>query len=182
MIAEWFQTAWGWVTSIIGGLSFSAILTAIICAMIKGNNNRNSAKLVELLREEAKASSQEAVAEGLGAIKTIVHKHDIEPLVDAKLKNVAKITSEEQTKDLKQIHKDYQQIVKILDIFSSYFDNSFYVSDENKHALKEEIAEAKDEEEPEPVKSDLIDEMVSEPVNTENSPQNESHSTTSIER
>lgn len=182
MVADWFNTVWGWVVAVAGGVSYSAILTTIICIVLKGTAAKARQSQAQITKEVQKEACETAIKEGLGAIKTKVHKHDIEPLVEARLKDVAKITSEEQVKALKEIHEENQKLVLILEQISKLFDNSFYISEETKQELKNTIAEAKDETEPELVESEVVNELVSETPNTENNTQNESHKTTSIER
>ena len=98
------------------------------------------------------------------------------------MKEVAKITSEEQVKALKDLHAENQKIVAILEKFAVYFDDSFYVSAEAKQELKDAIADAKDEKEPEIVESEVDGEFIETTPNTENNPQNESHNASYIER
>lgn len=181
-ITEWFSTVWGWVVSIVGGLSFSAIITMVLYGCIKGGFAKAVARQSSAYKEQAREVSKIAVEEGLKGIKTRVHKHDIEPLVEARMKEVAKITSEEQVKALKDLHAENQKIVAILEKFAVYFDDSFYVSAEAKQELKDAIADAKDEKEPEIVESEVDGEFIETTPNTENNPQNESHKTNYIER
>lgn len=181
MVADWFNTVWGWVVSIVGGLSFAGIVTAIIYGCLKGGFAKAIQKIN--IEEIVKETSEKSVAEGVKRVKSITHKHDIQPLVEEKLKEIAKYTSEEQTKELKKLHEDHQKLVKILEGIASLYDDSFYVSDEVKANLKKSIAEAKNDEiNVEPAESEVIDEIVYDEPNIENNPQNESHNANSIER
>lgn len=181
MVAEWFNTVWGWVVAVAGGVSYSAILTTIICIILKRATAKSGDRQVEISKQVAEETCKTAIKESLGAIKTRVHKHDIEPLVEEKLREVAKISSEVQAKELKEVHEENQKIVKILEKFAVYFDDSFYVSDNAKAELKEAIADAK-EEKVELAESEVVEELIEIPTNTEITPQNESQKPTLIER
>ena len=178
---DWFTNIWGWVVGIASGVSYGAILTAVIVMGIKRIGNKSEKKQVEICRETTLEATEYAIEKGLGAIKTKVHKHDIEPLVEEKLRIAAKVASEEQVKELQRIHEENQKIVAILEKFSVYFDDSYYISAETKAELKEAISNAK-ENKADLVESELEENYIDESPSTENNPQNESHKTNSIER
>ena len=180
MVAEWFKQTGVWVATALGGTSLAGVLGFVIWYTLKSAFTKSNKQVVELNRQLAKETSDIAVEKGLGAIKVQVHKHDIQPLVEERMREVAKISSEAQTKELKEIKENQQKMVVIMEKVAKLFDDSYYISDEAKAELNEAIEDAK-EISVEPVESKVSVEETKEEPKTEKEPQKESQKTT-IER
>lgn len=172
---EILNTIWVWVISILGGLSISSIISAVIYGCLKGAFNKTISKInVEKIAELA-------TDKGVERVKKVSFTHNIQPIVESELKKINEYAIEVFNKKMETISKQYEMIVKILIKFSAYFDNSIGVPDSAKEDLKKILLEAL-EDEPKQAESIVIDEIVEEPSKqAENTPKSKK-SSTKIER
>lgn len=152
-MGEFFSQVWVWIVTVLGGISLSAIISAIICGCLKGAFNKTISKInVEKIADKA-------TDKGIERVKKIAFTHDIQPLVESKLIEINEKSTEVLKKELAVVSAKYDKVVNILDKLSRYFDNSIGVSEENKKALKKAIGEAR-EIEVLPAESVIVEEKV----------------------
>lgn len=167
---EILNTIWVWVISILGGLSISSIISAVIYGCLKGAFNKTISKInVEKIADLA-------TDKGVERVKKVSFTHNIQPIVESELKKINEYSIEVFDKKMEAISKQYEMIVKILIKFSAYFDNSIGVPDSAKEDLKKILLEAL-EDEPKQAESIVIDEIVEEPSKqAENTPKSKKSS------
>lgn len=167
---EILNTIWVWVISILGGLSISSIISAVIYGCLKGAFNKTISKInVEKIADLA-------TDKGVERVKKVSFTHNIQPIVESELKKINEYSKEVFDKKMETISKQYEMIVKILIKFSAYFDNSIGVPDSAKEDLKKILLEAL-EDEPKQAESVVIDEIVEEPSKqAENTPKSKKSS------
>lgn len=152
-MGEFFSQVWVWVITALGGISLSAIISAIIYGCLKGAFNKTISKInVEKIADKA-------TDKGIERVKKIAFTHDIQPLVESKLIEINEKSTEVLKKELAVVSAKYDKVVNILDKLACYFDNSIGVSEENKKALKKAIGEAR-EIEVLPAESVVVEEKV----------------------
>lgn len=150
---EILNTIWVWVISILGGLSISSIISAVIYGCLKGAFNKTISKInVEKIADLA-------TDKGVERVKKVSFTHNIQPIVESELKKINEYSKEVFDKKMETISKQYEMIVKILIKFSAYFDNSIGVPDSAKEDLKKILLEAL-EDEPKLAESVVVDEIV----------------------
>lgn len=167
---EILNTIWVWVISILGGLSISSIISAVIYGCLKGAFNKTISKInVEKIADLA-------TDKGVERVKKVSFTHNIQPIVESELKKINEYSKEVFDKKMETISKQYEMIVKILIKFSAYFDNSIGVPDSAKEDLKKILLEAL-EDEPKQAESIVIDEIIEEPLKqAENTPKSKKSS------
>ena len=172
---EILNTIWVWVISILGGLSISSIISAVIYGCLKGAFNKTISKInVEKIADLA-------TDKGVERVKKVSFTHNIQPIVESELKKINEYAIEVFNKKMETISKQYEMIVQILIKFSAYFDNSIGVPDSAKEDLKKILLEAL-ENEPKQAESVVIDEIVEEPSEQAKNTPKSNKSSTKIER
>lgn len=170
---------WGGIA--LGSVSIPTVIGVIVSSWLRSKNDKHLKSLD--LEGVSTAAADITVTKTLGKMKTYTFKHDIEPIAEEKIDEASKRLTKDLRKDIKKIHEENAHIVKVIDEFSKFFDNSFYVSEENKEKLRIALDEAKgDFTEKELAESVLVEEPVVEDPKTEPSTETESPKTTSIER
>lgn len=137
-MTEFLSEFWVWLVGILGGVSITAIITGVICACLKGAFSKAIAKI------DTKKITDRAVDEGIAKVKKITFTHNIQPLVESGMEKVYENMNQKLTEALEKLYKKQDKMINIMEKFYAYFDNSM-VADETKKALKDAIAEAKDE-------------------------------------
>ena len=135
---EFLSEVWIWLVGILGGISVTAIITAVICGCLKGAFNKVVAKI------DTKKIADKAVEEGVAKVKKVTFTHNIQPLVESGMEKVYENMNQKLAEVLEKLYKKQDKMINIMEKFYAYFDNSM-VADETKKALKDAIAEAKDE-------------------------------------
>ena len=139
-MGEIFSQVWVWVVTALGGISLSAIISAIIYGCLKGAFNKAIAKInVEKIADKA-------TEKGVERVKKIAFTHDIQPLVESELVKINEKSTEVLKEELKKVSVKYDKVVTILEKLSAYFDNSIGVSEQAKTELKKALVNAKEEE------------------------------------
>lgn len=171
---EILNSVWAWILATLGGISIAGILTAILYGCVKGAFNKTISKInVEKIADKA-------TEKGVERVKKVSFTHNIQPLVESELSKINEKSVEVMKESLKDVEAKYDKVIDILQGLASYFDNSIGVPEEKKVALKEILANAKNE--PIQVKSVVVDELDQESQNKSARPQNESQNRTSVER
>lgn len=172
---EILNTIWVWIISILGGLSISSIISAVIYGCLKGAFNKTISKInVEKIADLA-------TDKGVERVKKVSFTHNIQPIVESELKKINEYSIEVFNKKMETISKQYEMIVQILIKFSAYFDNSIGVPDSAKEDLKKVLLEAL-ENEPKQAESIVIDEIVENTSQQAENAQKSTKSSTKIER
>jgi hypothetical protein len=171
---EFFSEIWVWIVSTIGGLSLSAIVSAVIYGCLKGAFNKTISKI------NVESIADKATEKGIERVKKVSFTHNIQPLVESGLEKVNEKAAETFKEELVKLDNKYNNIINILEKQAAYFDNSIGVSEEKKAELKQAIVEAQNK--PVVAESVVIDEIVIPNTKQAVEPKTERKSTTKVER
>lgn len=171
---EFLNEIWIWIVSTIGGLSLSAIVSAVIYGSLKGAFNKTISKI------NVESIADKATEKGIERVKKVSFTHNIQPLVESGLEKVNEKAVETLKEELIKLDNKYDNIINILEKQAAYFDNSIGVPEEKKAELKQAIAEAQNK--PMVAESVVIDEIVIPSTKQAVEPKSESKSTTKVER
>ena len=171
---EFLNEIWVWIMSAVGGVSLSAIISAIIYGCLKGAFNKTISKI------NVESIADKATEKGIERVKKVSFTHNIQPLVESELKKVNEHSVEVLKKELADVQAKYDNVINILEKLACYFDNSIGVADEKKAELKQAIAKAQNE--PMVADSVVVDEIVEPTQKQAVQPKTERKSTTKVER
>ena len=171
---EFLNEIWVWIMSAIGGVSLSAIISAIIYGCLKGAFNKTISKI------NVESIADKATEKGVERVKKVSFTHNIQPLVESELKKVNEHSVEVLKKELADVQTKYDNVIDILDKLACYFDNSIGVAEEKKAELKQAIAKAQNK--PMVAESVVVDEIVEPTQKQAVEPKIERNSTTKVER
>ena len=171
---EFLNEIWVWIMSAIGGLSLSAIISAIIYGCLKGAFNKTISKI------NVESIADKATEKGVERVKKVSFTHNIQPLVESELKKVNEHSVEVLKKELADVQTKYDNVIDILDKLACYFDNSIGVAEEKKAELKQAIAKAQNK--PMVAESVVVDEIVEPTQKQAVEPKTDRNSTTKVER
>lgn len=149
---EFLNEIWVWIMSAIGGVSLSAIISAIIYGCLKGAFNKTISKI------NVESIADKATEKGVERVKKVSFTHNIQPLVESELKKVNEHSVEVLKKELADVQAKYDNVINILDKLACYFDNSIGVAEEKKEELKQAIAKAQNK--PMVAESVVVEELV----------------------
>lgn len=152
---EFLNEIWVWIMSAVGGVSLSAIISAIIYGCLKGAFNRTISKI------NVESIADKATEKGVERVKKVSFTHNIQPLVESELKKINEHSVEVLKKELADVQAKYDNVINILDKLACYFDNSIGVAEEKKVELKQAIAKAQNK--PMVAESVVVEELV-EPI------------------
>ena len=169
-----FNEIWVWIVSALGGISLSAIISAIIYGCLKGAFNKAIAKI------NVQKIADQATEKGVERVKKVAFTHSIQPLVESELKKVNEHSVEVLNAKLEDVENKYNNIINILEKQAAYFDNSIGVPEEKKEELKQAIAEAKNE--PKTAESVVVEENIEETPKQAAEPLKTAKNTTKVER
>lgn len=133
---EILNSVWGWILSIFGGISISAIVIAIIIGFIKGFTKKIFAKI------NIKKVVEDATTQTIDKIKNVSIKQNIQPVLNSELQAVNEKANEYIKAEIDALNQNYIKLIKILEKLSAYFDNSFGVPEEKKKELHDTINSA----------------------------------------
>ena len=165
---------WVWILSILGGVSITGIISAIIYGCLKGAFNRTISKI------NVQKIADLATEKGVEKVKKIAFQHSIQPLVESEIKKLDEKVILALKIQLEELSFKYDKIINILDKFSAYFDNSIGVSECSKENLKKALNEAQIE--PTIVESVVVEEELEKSKKDEIKPQEEPKITPTVER
>lgn len=171
---EFLNEIWVWIMSAVGGLSLSAIISAIIYGCLKGAFNKTISKI------NVESIADKATEKGVERVKKVSFTHNIQPLVESELKKINEHSVEVLKKELADVQAKYDNVINILDKLACYFDNSIGVAEEKKADLKQAIAKAQNK--PMVAESVVIDEIVEPTPKQAVEPKTDGKSTTKVER
>lgn len=171
---EFLNEIWVWIMSAIGGVSLSAIISAIIYGCLKGAFNKTISKI------NVESIADKATEKGVERVKKVSFTHNIQPLVESELKKVNEHSVEILKKELADVQAKYDNVINILDKLACYFDNSIGVAEEKKAELKQAIAKAQNK--PMVAESVVVDEIVEPTPKQAVEPKTDRKSTTKVER
>lgn len=171
---EFLNEIWVWIMSAIGGVSLSAIISAIIYGCLKGAFNKTISKI------NVESIADKATEKGIERVKKVSFTHNIQPLVESGLEKVNEKAVETLREELVKLDNKYNNIINILEKQAAYFDNSIGVPEEKKAELKQAIVEAQNK--PVVAESVVIDEIVIPSTKQAVEPKIERNSTTKVER
>ena len=171
---EFLNEIWVWIMSAIGGVSLSAIISAIIYGCLKGAFNKTISKI------NVESIADKATEKGIERVKKVSFTHNIQPLVESGLEKVNEKAVETLREELVKLDNKYNNIINILEKQAAYFDNSIGVPEEKKAELKQAIVEAQNK--PVVAESVVIDEIVIPSTKQAVEPKTERNSTTKVER
>lgn len=171
---EFLNEIWVWIMSAVGGVSLSAIISAIIYGCLKGAFNKTISKI------NVESIADKATEKGVERVKKVSFTHNIQPLVESELKKVNEHSVEVLKKELADVQAKYDNVINILDKLACYFDNSIGVAEEKKAELKQAIAKAQNK--PMVAESVVIDEIVEPTPKQAVEPKTDRKSTTKVER
>lgn len=171
---EFLNEIWVWIMSAIGGVSLSAIISAITYGCLKGGFNKTISKI------NVESIADKATEKGVERVKKVSFTHNIQPLVESELKKVNEHSVEVLKKELADVQAKYDNVIDILDKLACYFDNSIGVAEEKKAELKQAIAKAQNK--PMVAESVVVDEIVEPTPKQAVEPKTERKSTTKVER
>ena len=171
---EFLNEIWVWIMSAIGGVSLSAIISAIIYGCLKGAFNKTISKI------NVESIADKATEKGIERVKKVSFTHNIQPLVESGLEKVNEKAVETLREELVKLDNKYNNIINILEKQAAYFDNSIGVPEEKKAELKQAIVEAQNK--PVVAESVVVDEIVIPSTKQAVEPKIERNSTTKVER
>lgn len=171
---EFLNEIWVWIMSAIGGVSLSAIISAIIYGCLKGAFNKTISKI------NVESIADKATEKGVERVKKVSFTHNIQPLVESELKKINEHSVEVLKKELADVQTKYDNVIDILDKLACYFDNSIGVAEEKKAELKQAIAKAQNK--PMVAESVVVDEIVEPTQKQAVEPKTDRKSTTQVER
>lgn len=170
---EFLNEIWVWIMSAVGGISLSAIISTIIYGCLKGAFNRTINKInVEKIAEKA-------TDKGVEKVKTYTFKHSIQPIVESELAKIDERIAKQFKDELAKVQDNYNNIIKVLEKLSAYFDGSIGVSEQAKAELKQALSDAQNE--PSKAQSEFI-EIIVEDTKEPTTPQKQSDSTINVIR
>lgn len=156
---EFLNDIWQQIAPYLAGLSIGGILTAVISKVLLGGIEKLKNKL------DIDATVQKCLDKTIEKTKEISFKQSIQPLVESELRKITEETGRYVEKYCGASDEKLSQIVKVLEKFSAYFDNSIGIPDSAKQELKDAIAEAKGL--PTSVETVIIDKPTGETAKTE---------------
>ena len=149
---EFLNEIWVWIMSAVGGVSLSAVISAIIYGCLKGAFNKTISKI------NVESIADKATEKGVERVKKVSFTHNIQPLVESELKKINEHSVEVLKKELADVQAKYDNVIDILDKLACYFDNSIGVAEEKKEELKQAIAKAQNK--PMVAESVVVEELV----------------------
>ena len=171
---EILNQVWVWIMSAVGGISLSAIISAVIYGCLKGAFNKTIAKI------NVQKIADQATEKGIDKVKKISFTHSIQPLVESELKKVNEHSVEVLKTYMEEVSKRYENVINILEKLSAYFDNSIGVGEEKKAELKQVIKDAKNGQIT--AESVVVEEIIEETPKSVVEPQNEPKNDIKVER
>lgn len=135
------NTIWQLIAPYFTGISIGGIISTILGLTLKSQFSKAMSKV------NVEKIAKTAVNVGTDKLKSTTFKHDIQPLVESKLKEIQEKANELTTAQLILMEAKYDKLIKVLECFAQYFDNSVGVPESAKENLKKAIELAKNEPE-----------------------------------
>ena len=141
----WFTKIWNkckeWVIAIGSGLSIAGLGTAVGYALVKTLTTRTANKIADGCNSQtiADKTSDKLMAHLGNAVLDV----NIKPVLQSQYKAMSEEINAELTINLQKQDKKNLAVIKCFEAFADYFKCSTAVSEEQKQALADTIAEAK---------------------------------------
>ena len=136
---EFLSQIWVWIIGILGGISYTGIIGAVIYGCLRGAFNKTISKI------NTEKIVEEVVNKAVDKVKSVSFKQNIQPLVESELMKVNEKSNEHIELAYAKVKAKIDKLVNVMENLASYFDNSIAVTDEAKEKLHKSIAEAKDD-------------------------------------
>lgn len=171
---EIISQIWSAIAPYLAGISIGGIVSAVICGCLKGAFNRTINKInVEKIAEKA-------TDKGVEKVKTYTFKHSIQPVVESELAKIDERIAKQFKDELAKVQDNYNNIIKVLEKLSAYFDGSIGVSEQAKAELKQALSDAQNETSK--AQSEFIEEIIVEDTKEPTTPQKQSDNTINVVR
>lgn len=125
-----------WVGSVLGGVSIASIITAIICGVIRGGFSKAISKI------NVEEISERATNKAIEKVKEVSFKQSIEPIAKAELTKITEQANMFIEKAFEKTQEQYNKLLKVVESFAKYFENSVYITEEAKENLRKALKEA----------------------------------------
>ena len=163
-----------WILGIIGGLSLTTILSAIIYGCLKGAFSKAIGKI------NVQKIADQATEKGIEKVKKVSFTHTIQPIVESELKKINEEYVATLRETLEDVSKKYDNLIEILKNLSAYFDNSIGVPETAKAELKKALLKA--ENKAVEVESVVVEENIVETPKQAVDPKIQAKTPTKVER
>ena len=133
---------WQAIAPYVTVITSSGILSTVIVFVMKLMFTK------AMNRIDVEKIADKATDKGVAKVEKITFKHEIQPLVESKLKEIQETANNVAKTELVKMEEKYDKLVTIMECFAQYFDNSVGVPESAKESLKKAIEIAKVEQEP----------------------------------
>ena len=138
---ESVKTVWDIVIPVGAGITIGAIVVFIGVVILKAIFSKLVNKLIGGINY--KKIAENATQKGIDTLKTVHFTQNIEPIAKSELLKISEQANAMWEKRAKFFEEKWDKAVKVLEIFTEYFDNSVGVPAEKKAELKSAFAEIK---------------------------------------
>ena len=141
----WFKNVWekgkAWCIGAFSGVSFSALVAAIVYVGVKRLTNKGFDKIEKATN--ATTIADKTSEKFLQNISNVALDVNIKPVLESQYKAMSEQINGELSINLQKQDRKNLALIKCFEAFADYFKCSTAVSDEQKEALANTIAEAK---------------------------------------
>lgn len=130
-----WQSVWAWVIGIICGIGAGTLIAFLLKEVLIGIGKRIAEKIA------LKDLYDKTLEESKKGLKQITFKQSIEPLVNSELEKVNEKVDARLTNELAELKRKNDLMLKALQKFASFFDDSYMVNAEKKEELKQVFEE-----------------------------------------
>lgn len=138
---ESVKTVWDIVIPVGAGITIGAIVVFIGVVVLKAIFSKLVNNLIGGI--DYKKIAENATQKGIDTLKTVHFTQNIEPIAKSELLKISEQANAMWEKRAKFFEEKWDKAVKVLEIFTEYFDNSVGVPAEKKAELKSAFAEIK---------------------------------------
>ena len=146
------KTVWDIVIPVGAGITIGAIVVFIGLIIIKAVIGKLVGNLIGGI--DYKKIAENATQKGIDTLKTVHFTQNVEPLAKSELLKVSEQANAMWEKRALFFEEKWDKAIKVLEIFTEYFDNSIGVPAEKKAELKSAFAEIKKKDLP-PVETEI---------------------------
>ncbi len=125
-ITEFLKSIWLWIIGGFSGVSIIGIAILIFRAAISNVINKLIGKLAfKQFYDEVKQKS-------IDDLKQISFSQSLEPIAKSELEKINEKADERLNKEFQKLYKQNENILNVIKLFASYFDDSFMISNDKK--------------------------------------------------
>lgn len=136
-VMEFLKSIWIWV---VGGLSGVSILGIVILIFRSAISSIIQKTIQKLALKQLYDDVQKKAVEDL---KEISFSQSLEPIAKSELEKINEKADERLNKEVQKLQNQYENILNVIKLFASYFDDSFMISNDKKEELKVLIENSK---------------------------------------